>query len=115
MPNRWRDVVSARASEEGADLPPGTIDELAAHIEDIQAAAIRRGATNADAERQALDALADSLAPLARHTRRTNRSLPIATANDTAQAASGRTLAFGYALRMVFRQCRHHPGFALAV
>src|SRR4051812_35159083 len=115
MPDTWRRLVRDRARRDGADLPGETLDELAAHLEDVYTAARARGSTEADAQAQAVSVLDQStFSPLSRHAAK-RASLPqVRLANDTALAVNHRSLAMGYALRMVFRQFRHHPAFALA-
>ncbi len=48
-PRDWKALVAGRAKAAGADLPQHTIDELAAHLEDIYTEAVRTGAPDAQA------------------------------------------------------------------
>jgi putative ABC transport system permease protein len=112
----WRDTVRRRARAAGVDLPPATVDELAAHLEDLYAAARRDGASDAHAEALAVQALDESgFSPLARHVRRDHRHAGARQAEDLARrsASSSRSLAVFYALRMAIRQFRQHRAFAL--
>lgn len=91
----WTEVVNRYAKAARANLAPATIDELAAHLEDIYLGAIEEGASPAVANGRAMAALSQSnLKPLA---------LP----------PESRSLQMFYALRMAFRQFRQHPSFAL--
>ena len=57
----WKaDVIRHARATGAADLPPHTVDELAAHLEDIYLEAIRAGRSEADAQRAAAAALAES-------------------------------------------------------
>src|SRR3954452_23533844 len=53
----WRALVRERANAEWRELSRDVVDELAGHLADHYAAAIRNGATDADARRIAVDAL----------------------------------------------------------
>ena len=60
----WKALVRRHARASGAaDLPAHTVEELAAHLEDLYAERLRAGATDAEAYRAAEAALAES--PLA--------------------------------------------------
>ena len=48
---RWRSAVRVRAINEGRDLPSDVVDELAGHLADCYAEAIRRGGSEAEARR----------------------------------------------------------------
>jgi hypothetical protein len=68
----WHALVAQHARRTGANLPPATIDELAAHLEDLYAAARADGAPDDVAYRRAVRALEESaLGTLG--TRTTNR------------------------------------------
>src|SRR5688572_16766162 len=57
----WKDLVVRHARATGAaDLPQHTIDELAAHLEDLHRDALTAGHTEADAYALALAALEES-------------------------------------------------------
>lgn len=112
----WRVRITQYARENGVDLSPVTVDELATHLEDAYAAALARGATDADARAHALELLNKSgLAPLKREPRPDPRAVFAHTANDVATTSrkKSRSLAMMYALRMALRQFRLHPTFAL--
>lgn len=93
--SHWTAVVNRYAKGARANLAPATIDELAAHLEDIYIGAIEEGASPAIAHQRAMAALAQS------------NLKPLALPPDT------RSLQMFYALRMAFRQFRQHPSFAL--
>ena len=105
--------MSRHARTAGIDLSPSTIDELAAHLEDLYLAAVQRGADQRSARREALEALeASGLLPLRREPRRDPRASHGRLANDIAATSRFRSLAMIYALRMALRQFRLHPAFA---
>jgi putative ABC transport system permease protein len=112
----WAAIVSSHARGTGVDLTPQTIDELAAHLEDVYLAARRDGAGDDEARlkaRQALDA--SGLLPLRRDPRPAPRATYARLADDAASASRSRSFAMGYALRTALRQFRLHPAFALIV
>ena len=107
----WRMLVIRHARAAGADLAVHTIDELAAHLEDIYLDARASGRTDADAFRAAESALAESaLAAVPRSRARTPET------RAAAAAPSGRGLV-GLAgdLRFAIRQLRRAPSFAAVV
>ena len=69
----WKALVAGHAKMTGADLPQHTIDELAAHLEDIYTEALKGGAPDAQAYRLAETALSES--PLATVPRKRARSM----------------------------------------
>ena len=56
----WRRDVAARAAAAGITLPEATIEEMAEHLDEIYAAALRHGASEADAQARARAALEES-------------------------------------------------------
>lgn len=112
----WTALIAAHARASGVDLAPGTIDELAAHLEDAYLAARERGLDHASAQRLTADLLATSgLGLLKKEPRPDPRTAVSRISNDVAASASSkpRSLAMFYALRMAFRQFRMAPAFAL--
>lgn len=113
----WNTLVSRYARAAGVDLAPATVDELAAHLEDIYLSEIESGATPPHARASAMAALEQagitSLRQLTLDPRPDPRHLHTRIAHDTARASSSRSLAVIYSLRMALRQFRQHPTFAL--
>jgi len=113
-PSGWRRLVVRHAESTGVDLSPQTVDELAAHLEDIYLSACADGQPDSAARQQAQGALETSgLLPLRREPRPDLRRPRHGLANDVAAASRHRSLAMLYALRMAFRQLRLHPAFSL--
>jgi hypothetical protein len=54
---RWKALVRERAKAEWRELSSEVVDELACHLSDLHAGALERGASDADADQRALDAL----------------------------------------------------------
>ncbi len=109
----WTAIVARHARAARIDLSPSTIDELAAHLEDLYLAAVRRGTDQRSARREALEALeASGLLPLRREPRRDPRASQGRLANDIAITSRFRSLGMIYSLRMALRQFRLHPAFA---
>jgi putative ABC transport system permease protein len=113
----WRAAVKGRATASGVELPGSTVDELAAHLEEIWVAARAGGATAEEARARALQALeASGLQPLLEHSRTSARHPPRRETSATMPPAqAGRTPgpALAAALRAAFRQFRLYPTFAL--
>jgi putative ABC transport system permease protein len=109
-------MVRERVARAGVELPHTTVEELALHLEDIHAAALEDGASDADARARAMAALEESaLSILRRHARRTAHHPHGRPQRDTARTAGGRSLHVFSAIRTAARQFRHHPGFALII
>src|SRR5829696_4571062 len=53
----WKALVRQRADRERRELSVDVVDELACHLADLHATAVRNGASGADARRMALDTL----------------------------------------------------------
>jgi len=67
---QWKVLVRERAERESRELARDVVAELACHLVELEEAAIHRGASEADARRQALDALnAASFLPLSKRPR----------------------------------------------
>jgi putative ABC transport system permease protein len=113
----WTAVVADHARGAAIDLSPQTVDELAAHLEDLYLAARADGADDDAARSTARRALESSgLLPLRREPRPDPRAIHARLADDAAAAsARPRSFAMGYALRTALRQFRLHPAFALIV
>src|SRR5882724_7958011 len=54
---QWRTLVRERANREWRELSLDVLEELACHLAELQASAIRRGASDGEARQIALDAL----------------------------------------------------------
>src|SRR5215471_7123925 len=54
---QWRMLIRERANREWRELSLDVVDELACHLAELQAAAIRRGASDDEAREMALHAL----------------------------------------------------------
>jgi putative ABC transport system permease protein len=54
---QWKDLVRQRADRERRELSVDVVDELACHLADLHATAVRNGASDADARRMTLDTL----------------------------------------------------------
>jgi predicted permease len=110
----WPAVVARYARTAGISLSQQTIDELAAHLEDLYLAARDRGADHSTAQQEATRELeASGLLPLRTEPRSDSRAAQSRTANDISSASRPRSFAMAYALRMALRQFRLHPAFAL--
>lgn len=109
-----RAEVRAHIAKAGVDLPDATVDELAAYLEDLHAAAIEEGAGPDEARRRAMRALEESaFSLLQRHASRHPDRERAARADAIARAATGRSLNVLSAIRLAARQFRKHPAFAL--
>ncbi|HVH56547.1 MAG TPA: ABC transporter permease [Vicinamibacterales bacterium] len=107
----WKALVVRQAQATGAgDLPRHTIDELAAHLEDIYADALKAGRTEADAYRAAEAALLESAAALPTVPRPRTRRPDARPPQEI--AAGGRITGIGGDLRFAWRQWKRSPSFA---
>ena len=105
----WKGLVVRQARSTGAaDLPLHTIDELAAHLEDIYVEGLNAGRSEADAYRAAEIALSES--PLTIVPRSRTR-LPEARPMNDLPSGRGLTGISGD-LRFAWRQWRRAPSFA---
>jgi putative ABC transport system permease protein len=105
----WRAEVVRQARATGAgDLPRHTIDELAAHLEDLYLDAVRAGRSEADAEQAALSALAE--APLQIVPRSRTRTTELRPHNE--QPAGGGLTGAAGDITFAWRQWRRAPSFA---
>jgi putative ABC transport system permease protein len=110
----WTAVVARHARAAGIKLSQQTVDELAAHLEDLYLAARERGADHYTAQQEATQELESSgLLPLRTEPRPDSRAAHARIANDISSASRSRSFAMAYALRMALRQFRLHPSFAL--
>lgn len=110
----WASRIRRRAEEIGVALPLETVDELAAHLEDVYLAARGAGASESEARERARRALEEAtLEPLRRHARR-KRQGPGSRLAEAAAARSGRFSVL-YALRAGLWQLRRHSAFSLVV
>jgi putative ABC transport system permease protein len=105
QPIDWRRRVRDRAASAAVDLPRATVDEIALHLEDVYAAAVGEGLDADAAQARAMAALDES--PLSLLRRHAARERP-----PSYESKKG-TLSVTSAVRMAFRQFRHHPTFAL--
>src|SRR5438552_2610637 len=78
---RWKTLVRKRADQEWRTLSLEVIDELACHLADLHAAALDSGASDAEADRIAADAL-QSASFLALSKRPRARRFPVGYAHD---------------------------------
>jgi putative ABC transport system permease protein len=104
----WKALVARHAAATGADLPRHTLDELAAHLEDIYTDAVAAGRSDAEAYRLAETALAESaLATVPRPRTRQPEARPVN------ELSSGRGLTgVSGDVRFAWRQWRQSPAFA---
>ena len=104
----WKKLVAQQARFTGApDLPHHTIDELAAHLEDIYTEAIDKGRTRAEAFEVARAALTESaLGTVPRPRTRQPEARPI---NET---PGGGFTGLAGDVRFAWRQWRRSPSFA---
>jgi putative ABC transport system permease protein len=104
----FRAMVIRQARETGADLPVPTVDELAAHLEDLYLAARAEGRSEPDARAAVEQALAESaLATVPRPRSRVPESRPWAAPEPTR-----RYTGLGGDIRFALRQLRRSPAFA---
>ena len=113
----WAALVRAHARETAVDLPPATIDELAAHLEDLYLAARAAGAIDADALDTVRQTLQTSGLDLLQSVRRPDsRAARARHADGLAAAARSRSsFAMVHGLRIALRQFRLQPLFAAIV
>ena len=65
--HRWQTLIREHAAVQGGELPADVVDELAAHLADLQASAMGQGLSEDQARQRARDALeAASFAELSR-------------------------------------------------
>ena len=109
-PRDWKALVVAHARATGApDLPRHTIDELAAHLEDIYLEALNAGRSDADAYRAAMTALEESaLSAVPRVRARGPELRPV----NELPSGRGVTGLVGD-LKFAWRQWRRAPSFAV--
>jgi putative ABC transport system permease protein len=106
----WKALVTTHARATGAkDLPQHTIDEIAAHLEDIYSEALAGGRSEAEAYRTAESALLESAPLLAAVPRPRTRGPEARPATEI--AAGGRLTGVGGDLRFAWRQWKRSPSF----
>jgi putative ABC transport system permease protein len=108
----WQEEIRSRASHEVVHLTDAMVEEIAEHLEDLYAAAIREGSGDAEARARARAALDESTLDV---LRRSAAAKTTRTASDDAAMLAptgGRRLNLAAALRLAVRQLRRHPGFA---
>jgi putative ABC transport system permease protein len=111
-PPNWQEEIRTRASHEAVHLTDAMVEEIAEHLEDLYAAAIREGSGDAEARARARAALDESTLDV---LRRSAAAKTTRTASDDAAMLAptgGRRLNLAAALRLALRQLRRHPGFA---
>lgn len=110
-PVDWKALVIRHARETGAgDLPLHTIDELAAHLEDIYTEAIESGRAEAEAARAAKDALAESALAIVPKSR---TRMPESRPWTVPPTGGRRFIGIIGDLRFALRQFRRSPSFAV--
>jgi putative ABC transport system permease protein len=110
-PRDWKALVVRHARGNGAgDLPQHTVDELAAHLEDIYAEALGAGRPESEAFSAAEAALAESAAALPMVPRSRTRQPEARPMNE--QPTSRGITGIGGDLRFAWRQWRRSPSFA---
>src|SRR5688572_43049 len=79
---QWKALVRQRADRERRELSVDVVDELACHLADLHATAVRNGASDADARRMALDTLnAASFLELSKRPRARSRGTVFITSD----------------------------------
>ena len=95
----WKALVRQRADRDGRELSMDVVDELACHLADLHATAVRNGASDAEARRMALETLhAASFLELSKRPRARSRGTGFLTSD----------------LRYAVRGLRKKPLFAAA-
>ena len=107
----WRRDVAARAKAAGMTLPDATIEEMAEHLDEIYAAAIRDGVSEDEARARARTALDESALEMLRARPATGTSSSPSPFVAVAPVG-GQSLNFAGAIRLAVRQLRLRPGFA---
>lgn len=112
----WQADIRAHAAHSGVVLTDAVVEEMAEHLEDIYAGALRDGCSESDARARARTALEESTMDI---LGRLPRPVPPARAmtevEAIAHASDGISLNMPGALRLAVRQLRLHPGFAAIV
>ncbi|HVT19265.1 MAG TPA: ABC transporter permease [Thermoanaerobaculia bacterium] len=109
-----RAEVRRHAAAAGVDLPESALAELAAHLEDLQAAALAKGATAAEANAAAIAAIEESSFSLLRRPGTCGSGRLLARRSEPIPGAGNRwSVNMFHAIRFALRQFRKHPSFAL--
>ena len=101
--HNWQDEIRARASQESVELTDAMLEEIAEHLEDLHAAAIRDGCSDADARARARAALEESTMKVLRRAPAARRAAPASDEAALLAAAGGRRLNLSAALRLALR------------
>jgi putative ABC transport system permease protein len=109
----WKALVRQHARATGApDLPQHAVDELAAHLEDLHADALRSGVTEPEAYERTLRALTES--SLASVPKSRTRGPEVRPHNDS--PAGSASIGFTGDVKFAWRQWRRAPSFtAIAI
>ena len=107
----WRRDLAGRANAAGLTLPDATIEEMAEHLDEIYAAAIRDGVSEDEARARARTALDESALEMLRARPATGTSSSPSPFVAVAPVG-GQSLNFAGAIRLAVRQLRLRPGFA---
>jgi len=108
----WQTEIRAHAARTGVDLPDVTVEEIAEHLDDLYAGAIRDGCTDGEAQRRARETLYESTMDVLRRQHASERGRSATDLDAAAAAAGGRRLNLLAAVRLAVRQLRFHRGFA---
>src|SRR5262245_22279589 len=96
----WQPEIRARASRDGVALTEAMVEEIAEHLEDLHAAAMREGCSEADAKARARAALDESTMDVLRRATGSVTRPPFDEAVTVAASAGGRRLNLSAALRL---------------
>jgi putative ABC transport system permease protein len=107
----WRRDIEARAKAAGLTLSDATVEEMAEHLDEIYAAAIRNGVSEDQARARARTALDESALEMLRARPATATSSSPSPFAAVAPVG-GQSLNFAGAIRLAVRQLRLRPGFA---
>jgi putative ABC transport system permease protein len=107
----WRRDIEACAKAAGSTLSDATIEEMAEHLDEIYAAAIRDGVSEDEARARARTALDESALEMLRARPATATSSSPSPFVAVAPVR-GQSLNFAGAIRLAVRQLRLRPGFA---
>ena len=112
-PHDWQTEIRDHAAREGVVLTDAMTEEIAEHLEDLYAGAIREGCSETDAQARARAALDESAMDVLRRPAAATRPTPaVDETAAVAMSAGGRRLNLSAALRLAMRQLWRHPGFA---
>jgi putative ABC transport system permease protein len=106
----WKALVTRQAHASGTELPQHTVDELAAHLEDIYSEALGAGRSESDAYRAAESALSESAAALRTVPRPRTRRVEGRPPQEMAAGSS--VTGIGGDVKFAWRQWKRSPSFA---